>query len=219
MDWIILVKQMLWIWMNECTSFYWVLSRLHFSLSKAFQCVLLKNCTLIFQLGKLRQTLFYRPPGICINQIVVRQADTEKTVIRKSFYIYRSLKTGDIACHTRLCVGKFRGQEWCYFLQTRRRWRTKCLKSRCPGGHRGPKAKAPAPPEVVLPRWHLYYWPGRQRPKDQNIAFPTKPSSCHAWTIRRQQLRTQGRVRDWNSCYPNYSLLHKNVFALNHFIH
>ena len=71
---------MLWIWMNECTSFYWVLSCLHFSLSKAFHCVLLKNCTLIFQLGKLRQTLSYGHLGF----VLIKYGKAEKAMATHS---------------------------------------------------------------------------------------------------------------------------------------
>lgn len=127
---------------------------------------------------------------------MVRQADTEKTIIKEEgFYIYRSLKTGDIACHARPC-GKVKGKNGAT-SSDRKKMENKVSKEvAAHGATEGMKAKAPAPPEggtskmapVPLTR-------KAEAPKDpENMAFPPRPHHP-MWPIRRQQLRVRGRWR------------------------
>lgn len=112
---------------------------------------------------------------------MVRQADTEKTIIKEEgFYIYRSLKTGDIACHARPC-GKVKGKNGAT-SSDRKKMENKVSKEvAAHGATEGMKAKAPAPPEggtskmapVPLTR-------KAEAPKDpRKHGIPTKASSSN----------------------------------------
>lgn len=96
------------------------------------------------------------------------------------FYIYRSLKTGDIACHTRLC-GKVKGKNGATSSDKKKMENKVSKEVAAQGATEGTKAKAPAPPEggtskmapVLLTR-------KAEAPKDpRKHSIPTKPSSSN----------------------------------------